>query len=183
LVKLSFEGFENEERLMPVAVLDDGSVLSADHARALLRSGFTETATKGSKIADEVIDDAIEEELFSMQGVVDRAEEPRFARASQQAERFIEDQLTVQRARRAQLAERHDAEEQRLVAAVGSEARTEIERVRVRIETEVQEIESIIDRLERRDDPTYRAYRDNIQRRRYLPPRIERLFDVDLILE
>jgi hypothetical protein len=40
-----------------------------------------------------------------------------------------------------------------------------------------------VHRLEGRDDETFQQYQQHIHRRRYTPPRVERLFDVDLVIE
>jgi uncharacterized membrane protein YccC len=114
---------------------------------------------------------------------VDAAEQVRFARASQQAENYLEDRLVVLKARRKGLQERLDHAQQRLEAAVGAEARTEAERVLLRVQTELGEAEGAIGKLEERDDKTFKSYRDHIQKRRYAPPRVEKLFDLEVIVE
>ena len=44
----------------------------------------------------------------------------------------------------------------------------------------LDEVESAILRLERRDDETFRRFQEHIQRRRYAPPQLTHLFDVEL---
>ncbi|HYV45122.1 MAG TPA: hypothetical protein VFA20_09695 [Myxococcaceae bacterium] len=38
-------------------------------------------------------------------------------------------------------------------------------------------------RLQQRDDELYRKYQAHIQQRRYAPPKVERVFDLDVVLE
>jgi hypothetical protein len=182
LVKLSFDGFEQEELLVPVVVLADGEVLEAKIGAALLDGTFLETET-ASSVSDEVLDDATEEILFNVQSTVDEAEQIRFERASLQAENYVEDRLLVLKKRQGSLQGRLELAQQRRDGATGSEARTEAERAVLSAQTALEEVDGAIQRLEQRDDATFRRYREHIQLRRYAPPRVERLFDVDLVIE
>lgn len=182
LVKLSFDGFEQEELLVPVVVLADGEVLETKIGAALLDGTFLETET-ASSVSDEVLDDATEEILFNVQSTVDEAEQIRFERASLQAENYVEDRLLVLKKRQGSLQGRLELAQQRRDGATGSEARTEAERAVLSAQTALEEVDGAIQRLEQRDDATFRRYREHIQLRRYAPPRVERLFDVDLVIE
>jgi hypothetical protein len=51
------------------------------------------------------------------------------------------------------------------------------------VETSLAEVDGAVHRLESRDDETFQQYQQHIHRRRYTPPRVERLFDVDLVIE
>jgi hypothetical protein len=183
VMKLSFDGFEQEELLVPVAVFEDGSVLEPAHAAQLLRLTLQDGGPLEVAVTEEVLGDAVDEALFSIQSSVDEAEQVRFARASQQAENYVEDRLLVLKARRTGLLTRLEQAQQRLVGAVGSEMRGEIEGSLVGIQTALDEVEGAIARLDQRDDATFRNYREHIHRRRYAPPRVEKLFDLDLVIE
>ena len=61
-----------------------------------------------SSVTDDELQDATDETLFALQSTVDAEEQKRFDRASQQADRFIEDRLLVLRRRRSSLLERSD---------------------------------------------------------------------------
>ncbi len=184
LVKVSFDGFEQEELLVPVVVFADGEVLEAKIGAALLGGTFRETEREtASSVSDEVLDDATEEILFNVQSSVDEAEQLRFERASLQAENYVEDRLLVLKKRRTSLQERLDYALQRRDGATGSEARTEAERTVLSVQTALEEVDAAVQRLEQRDDATFLKYREHIRRRRYAQPRTERLFEIELVIE
>jgi hypothetical protein len=182
VTKLSFDGFEQEELLVPVAVFEDESVLGPLLAAQLLRCQLAD-GSGNSTVTEAVLADVVDEELFSLQATVDAAEQVRFARASQQAENYVEDRLVVLKAKRAGLQERLDLAQQKLESAVGAESRTEAERVLLGLQTALGEAEGAIGKLEERDDKTFKNYRDHIQRRRYAPPRVEKLYDLEVLVE
>jgi adenine-specific DNA-methyltransferase len=183
VAKLSFDGFEQEELLVPVAVFEDESVLAPEQAALLLRAGLSEIAPFGSNVAEALLADVVDEQLFSLQATVDAAEQVRFSRASLQAENYVEDRLVVLKARRRGLQERLEQAEQKRDAAVGAEARTEAERALLSLQTSADEVDGAIEKLEQRDDKVFKSYRDHIQKRRYAPPRVQKLFDLDVIVE
>jgi adenine-specific DNA-methyltransferase len=183
LVKLSFHGFEKIEALVPVLLLEDGGVLPPADAFAALRSPMAERSVPLSSVSDDELQDATDETLFALQSAVDAEEQKRFERALRQADRFIEDRLLVLRRRRGALLERVEQARQRRDGATGSEARTEAERALLSLETQLAEIEGSIGRLEHRDDDTFQRYLAHIHRRRFAPPLIERVFDLDLEIQ
>ena len=183
LVKLSFHGFEKVETLVPVLLLEDGDVLPPEDAFAVLRSPMTERSVPLSSVTDDELQDAAEETLFALQSTVDAEEQKRFDRASRQADRFIEDRLLVLRRRRNSLHERVEQARQRRDGATGSEARTDAERVLFSLETQVSELDGSIGHLESRNDDTFQRYLAHIQRRRFAPPIVEHVFDLDLEFE
>ena len=184
LMKLSFDGFEQEELLVPVVAVVGGELLEPRVAEAIFGCRFRDDQRGGpSGISDAVIDDATEEVLFNVQSTVDGAEQRRFERASVQAESYIEDRLLVLKKRRAALQERLEQALLRRDGATGAAARTEHEQSVLSGQTSLEEVDAAVERLEQRDDDVFRSYRDHIQKRRYAPPRVERLFDVDLVIE
>jgi adenine-specific DNA-methyltransferase len=184
VVKVSFNGFEQVELLVTVVVLQGGDVLAPALSDALLRSQFRDSALPvNHQVSDDVLQDATDEILFSVQSSVDAAEHTRFERAQQQADRFVEDRLLVLKKRNRTLVERLEQARLRRDGAAGSEARTEAERALVSAQVALDEVEGAIGRLERHDDATLRAFQEHIHQRRYAPPHIEHLFDVDLVIE
>jgi hypothetical protein len=184
LIKLSFDGFERIERLVPVCVLEGGQLLEAADCLALLHARLGDGALPDTpSVPDDVVHELTEEVLFTAQAEVDGSEQERFERALQQAERFVEDRLLVLKKRRALLAERLERAEQKRDGATGSVARSEAELLVRDASEALDEVESAIGRLTRRDDDTFRRFQEHIQRRRYAPPRVEHVFDAELRFE
>lgn len=194
VVKLTFDGFERVERLLPVVVLDDiADPLSCATAEALLRANVDDAgagrgllnagATRVSTVSHEDMDDATDLLLRGIQQEVDAAEQQRFERAAFQAQRFIEDRLLVQKRRRADLLRQLEEAQARRDAAIGSDARTQAESRVVQIDIMVGEVDAGIDKLERRENETFRRFNDHIHRRRYSPPTVDVLFEVELVIE
>lgn len=183
LVRLAFDGFERVERLVPVVVVDGGEILEPRLGDVLLRSELRATSTdRAAAVTDVMLEDATQEVLFAEQASVDEDEQRRFERAVEQANRFVEDRLLVLRRRHAAAVERLEQARARRDAASGSEARTDADRAVLAAETTVDEIEGAVARLERRDDKAYRTYQDHIEKRRYAPPTVEHVFDLDLVI-
>jgi hypothetical protein len=192
LLKVSFDGFEPMEQLVPVLVLDGGEALDVELGQAVLdaciaaEDGLASQASVAEAppawAREDVLADATEEALFTLQVRLDGAEGPRFTQALQQAERFVDDQRFV--CRRRQLAAQARLEEAQLRrdGATGSEARTVAERSVSSAQTALDEIHAAIDRLERREDDRLRQFEAHIHARRGAPPRVERLFDLDLVI-
>jgi SNF2-related domain/Helicase conserved C-terminal domain len=184
LMKLSFDGFERVELLVPILLLDRGRIVPQPLAEMLLRGTMRNASGPGlSAISDDDLQDATDETLFSLQSTVDADEQKRFERAEQQAERFIEDRLLVLRRRGQSLETKMEEGRLRRDGATGSEARSEAERALLNVETSLEEVKGAIERLENRDDETFQRYQEHIHRRRYTPPRVEPLFDLDLEVE
>jgi adenine-specific DNA-methyltransferase len=187
LVKVLYDGFECTARIVPIAVLAESlEVLDPIVAHAMFKGtvrdlpdGQDVGALRVAVVNDDVIADATEEVLFAIQGDVDRSEHVRFERASQQADRFLDDRLLVCQRRREDLTRRFDQAVLRRDAATSSEARTAAEQQVASAEEAVDKVNKTIGRLERREDKTFRAFHDHIHQRRYAPPRVEHLFDVE----
>ena len=184
LVKVGFSGFEAVELLIPVVLLDDGSLLDAVASEEVIRNRIQDRAPVGAlSVTDAAIDDAVQEVLFSLQSSIDSAEQARFERAQLQADRFVEDRLLVLRRRRRMYVDRLEDALHRRDAAVGSEARTAAELLVVNAQTSIDKHDGDIGKLERREDSTFIAFQKDIYKRRYAPPRVESLFDMDLVIE
>ena len=186
VVKLGIDGFERVEQLLPVVVTSDGEALDAESSLNLLQQ--VSLAPLGERVGERAdaslsLDDAVDQAVFFAQAGLDAAEHHRFERASIQGERFVEDRLLVLRKRRGALGERFDLATQRRDGATGSEAREDAERSRTALQRQLDAVEDEIDRLARRDDPRFQQHQAHIQQRRYAPPRLETLFDLDLVIE
>jgi adenine-specific DNA-methyltransferase len=184
VMKAAFEGFEKVEQLVPVFVLDDGELLEPALGTVLLRGAFRDLPPlPPSSIDDATLQDAAEETLFSIQSNVDDQEQKRFERAQQQADSYVEDRVLVLQKRRLTLAARLESAQQRQQGATGSVARTDADAAVVSLQTSLEEAEGALARLERRDDELFRRYQEHIQQRRYTPPKVERVFDLELVIE
>jgi hypothetical protein len=183
LVKVAIDGFEQVEVLVPVAVLESGELLETELAQRLFQGTFSDLADNDTpQLAQTVVDDAVEEALFGLQASLDGREHERFERAVQQAERFIEDRLLVLKGRRHKQLNRLDDASRRRETATGADARSDAELAVVKVQTALEEIEAAITRLDARDDPTFRSYHDHIYERRYAPPRVTTLFDLEIVI-
>ena len=184
LVKVAFDGFEKVELLVPLFVSESGQTIAPDIARKLLQSPMRDGSTSlPTNIDEDALADAEQEVLFEVQAAVDVEEQKRFERASQQAERYIEDRLLVLRRRRQGLDARLEQARARRDGATGSEARSEADRALLSLDTDSAEVDGAIHRLENRDDATFQLYQQHINRRRFTPPRLEHLFDLDVVIE
>jgi adenine-specific DNA-methyltransferase len=184
VVKVGFDGFEQTELLVPIAVTEDGEVLAPPLGDQLLRSELVETGeNRPPPIPAEWMEDAVDETIFSLQAAVDAAEHARFERAMRQGERYLDDRLLVLRRRRQQNLERLERVQHRRDGAMGPQAREEAEQVVIAAQLALDENDNAIESLERRDNETFRKFEAHIQQRRYAPPRMEALFELALDIE
>jgi len=182
LVKLGVDGFERVEALLPVMVFADGEVLDPADAALVLRGTFSEGGGV-SGVDARSLDDAMEQAVFFAQAGLDAAEHHRYERATLQGERFIEDRLLVLRKRQNVLAERLELATLRRDGATGSEAREDAERSRTTLATQHEALDVEVERLTNRDDPRFQRHHAHLHQRRYTPPRLETLFELDLVIE
>jgi hypothetical protein len=182
-LKLGVDGFERVEQLVPVLVSADGELLDEQTALEVLRSPLLPLDAAPQPADERMVQDAVDQALFFAQASLDAAEHHRFERATIQGERFVEDRLLVLRRRRAALNERLELATQRRDGATGSEAREDAERARTALQRQLDSLEEELERLARRDDARFQQHQAHIQHRRYAPPRLETLFDLDLVIE
>jgi hypothetical protein len=190
LSRVRYEGFERVDRLILTALLEgDPTPLDPDCAKWLLEQPPRDNPSSGpsssdpSMELDSELDAAIEEMIFLDQAEVSAQEQQLFDRSLEQIERSIEDQLLVLRRRLGSESESLRAAEDRRDAALGSEARDQAEKRIGAIRKKVAELEDEICRLERRDDANYGQWRDRAHEKRYRPPEISRILDVEFVLE
>lgn len=185
LVRIRYEGFEKIDRLIPIALMQgESSPLPIDAAQWLLdRPPHDRPSLQKLEIDSSVLDDAVEELAFTDQIEVAGQEQAPFERNLEQLDRYVEDQLLVLRRRlsaaRGSLRKAQDGRE----SALGAELRSQAE-ARVRsIQEVIDGFEIEVDRLETRDDAEYQMWRRRVQQRRDKPPQINRILDVEFVLE
>jgi hypothetical protein len=185
LLRIRYDGFEKVDRLIPIAVAEGSdSPLAADSARWLLdHPPYDRPDLTALPFEDGLVDDFLEELVFSDQIEVACDEQRPFERKLEQVERYVEDQLMVLRRRLSAARESLRASEDRRDAALGADLRSQAEsRVRA-IQEEIDGIEGEVVRLETRDDAEYQRWRQHVQVRREKPPEVTRLLDVEFVLE
>ena len=185
VIRIRYDGFERVDRLIPIAVAEgEFSPLAIDSARWLLdRTPHDRPELPSLSIESGVVDDLLEELVFTDQIEVACDEQRPFERKLEQIERYVEDQLMVLRRRLTVVRESLSTAEDRREAALGADLRSQAE-LRVRaIQEEADGIEGEVARLETRDDAEYQRWHRQVQERRDRPPQITRVLDVEFILE
>jgi Helicase conserved C-terminal domain/SNF2-related domain len=184
VVKARHDGFEAMEQLLVVVVVEGQEVpVAASDAEALLHGAIAGADLAAAAVVpDEVFDDAIDELLFALEGEVGVGEQRRLARSLEQVDRAVEDRILLLRRRRDKLQARLDEATHRRDVALGPDARANAEQRASKVQEELDETELTIDRLARRDDPTFRRWRDKALGRRRTAPAIERIVDVALVI-
>jgi superfamily II DNA or RNA helicase len=189
LSRVRYSGFERVDRLIPTVLVEgDPTPLDPACGRWLLDQtpeapGGTGPEKRWPVLLDGELDDAIEEMIFADQAEVSAQEQQRFDRSLEQIERYVEDQLLVLRRRLAAESKSLSAAEVRRDAALGSDARDEAEKRIRAIQKRIDELETEIQRLENRDDADYGQWRDRAHERRFRPPEVSRILDVEFVLE
>jgi len=185
LLLVRYEGLEPVERLIPVALFDGDETAVDPHVGAtLLLSEISDLPDPlNSLVPDDVFEDVIEEALFADRKAATSGEAARFDRGLEQLERFVEDRLLLRRRDRSELERRIEEARARRDAALSLDARQEAEDLLRKLGVETEAIEAEIDRLERRDDDTYRRCRERLLARRYSTSKVQRLFEMEMIIE
>jgi hypothetical protein len=130
-----------------------------------------------------IVDDVLEEAAFTDQIQVTGEEQAAFDRNLEQLEQYLEDQLLVLRRRLMAARKSLRAAQDRRDSALGSELRSQAEARVLTIQQGIDGIESEVGRLEKRDDPEYQRWRQRVQQRRDNAPVIQRIFDLEFVLE
>ena len=134
-------------------------------------------------LENSLVEDLLEELVFADQVEVAGDEQRPFERKLEQIERYVEDQLLVLRRRLGVARQSLRTAEARRDAALGADSRGQAE-LRVRaIQEEIDDIEGEVARLEARDDAEYQRWHQQVQRRRERPPEVNKVLDVEFILE
>jgi ERCC4-related helicase len=185
LVRIRYDGFERVDRLLTIAVVQgEVSPLAIDSAQWLLdHAPHDRTELPMPHFESGVVEDLLEELVFVDQIEVAGDEQRPFERKLEQVERYVEDQLMVLRRRLGVARQSLREAEARREAALGAEIRGQAE-LRVRaIQEEIDGIEGDVARLEARDDAKYQRWHQQVQERREKPPQVNKMLDVEFILE
>ena len=185
LSRMSYRGFEREDRLVATAVFEDSAVLRpAEAALELLHMQCDDLPAPLDDLAVTVddLDEVVDEELFFDQAHAAHAEEQAFSRALDQIDQYVEDRLLVLRRGQREISVQLKHAEERRDAALGADARSRAEDRIGRLEQELSDADDQIERLAARDDSDYERWRSDVHRRRYEPPQAERLFDVEFVI-
>ena len=185
LSRMSYRGFEREDRLVATAVFEDSAVLRpAEAALELLHMQCDDLPAPLDDLAVTVddLDEVVDEELFFDQAHAAQAEEQAFSRALDQIDQYVEDRLLVLRRGQREISDQLKHAEERRDAALGADARSRAEDRIGRLEQELSDADDQIERLAARDDSDYERWRSDVHRRRYEPPQAERLFDVEFVI-
>ena len=185
LTRVSYRGFEREDRLVATAVFEDAEVLRpAKAALELLRmrcEDVTPLAPALSLTHDD-LNEVVDEELFFDQTESTQADRAAFDTALDQLDQYVEDRLLVMRRVRKDTSSRlRDAEEKR-DAALGLDARAKAEARLRQLETDLNDLDAKIGRLTTRDDDDYNKWKAHAHRRRFEPPQAVRLFDLEFVI-
>jgi len=180
VVRLDQHGFEPVVHLVPVAVGEDGQGLSTEQILALLGMPMRDSKPKSPVAIDaRDLEDAIEEALFVLQGEIDAHEQQRFEEVVGRIERAIEDRIVVLVRQRIAAIERRREVERRRETAAGADARGRVDKALAEVDHELEAIDDTIARLRAREDPDYELWIQQAHQRRYTPPRLERILDVE----
>jgi hypothetical protein len=173
------------DRLITAAVLDgEDDPLDTGTARALLEQ--TPRDLPGIEPPfdlEDALADAMEQEIFIDQAEVATEEQQSFNQHMEQIERYVEDQILVLRRRLSLAAAELQSAREKRDAALGSDAREQAEQRIRRVEQQIEAMEAEVARLDNREDPAFEKWRERAHQRRFRPPDIVRILDVEFILE
>lgn len=183
--KVRYGGFEPVERLITTAILEgQATPLSTGDAQHLLELDPTDVAAFDPPI---VIDpaslaDAVDEAIFVDQATTTSDDQPRFERMLEQIERYVDDQVLVLRREAEELDQRIAVISSKRDAALATDTRKKHGDDRADHERQRSELEARIERLEAREDPDYLDWKAKAYERRFTPPVVTRVLDVEFVL-
>ncbi|MCA9654235.1 MAG: SWF/SNF helicase family protein, partial [Myxococcales bacterium] len=187
LLEISYEGFEPAQSLRPVALMEDGGLLSVDAASHLLGHAGLEDLPPPLEpplaVAPADLEDAIEEHGFLDRAEVEPHERGRLEEALDRIERHMDDRVMVWEQRRDELLERVERARGRREHAAGAAARERAEAELRALEEEREAAEAELTRLRARDDEDYETWRLGALQRRYNVPRTARILDVEFVIQ
>jgi hypothetical protein len=179
--RVAYRGLEPVDHLLAVAVLEgDEEPLAEPALQALLRLDIGDLGEAAPlDIEERALADAAEARVLADQAVAGEAEQQRFERMLGQLDRYLADQALVLERRRESTREQAEKLERRLAAEVGLAARAQRQSELEQARKELARLDARIDALLAGEDDHYRAWVARLHERRYEPPRIERLLEVD----
>ncbi|MEM7199159.1 MAG: SNF2-related protein [Planctomycetota bacterium] len=181
LLKVRHKGSQAEERLLPLVLLEGvEESLPVETAAALFAARLRDQSVDPSPgVTPLDRDDAVERAVFLDQIHAADSTADRFERELAQIERYLDDRLLVlrrdlreQSARVAEAVARRDT-------AVGAAARSAAERTLEREQRLLEEQQEEFARLLARDDEGYRRWRARALARRYDPPDVSQLLEME----
>jgi len=180
VLKVRQPGLEPIERVHVVAAYEhEGELVPIDDARALL-DGAVEAADRVGVVRDEALfEDLRDEVVFLDQHEAEDAEQPRFEMAMERLDRYVDDRALVLQRQRAVLDRRRVDAETARDNALSTSARTKAEKKLEVIAVELDSLDERIAELQDREDERYRMHRDALHRRRFAPPEITVLMDLE----
>jgi hypothetical protein len=182
VTKVAHRGFEPTDALLPLVLLEgDPRPLERPVVDRLLALTVAEDR-EDEALAPLTVDPAQAVEALVDAEIARAAErdEPRFQRALEQVERYVEDQVLVVRRELTDVEERLSKAGRKREGAVGPDARARLDRELASLEARRQELLRKVERVEARDDPSYLLWRDRAHARRYARPEVTRVLDVSL---
>ena len=185
LTRVSYRGFEREDRLVATALFEGAEVLRpADAALELVEMPCEDIAPPAPALSltPDDLDEVVDEELFFDQAKATQAENDAFDKTIDQLDQYMEDRLLVLRRTREDTSVRLREAEETRAAALGADARAKADGVVRRLETEFEALEAKIERLNARDDDDYGKWKTHAHQRRYEPPHAERLFSLEFVI-
>ena len=185
LTKVSYDGFEREDRLIATAIFEDSDVLRpAEAAHEFLQLPCTElpaSVPEWSLTAEE-LDEVVDEEVFLDQSAAAQRDQASFEKSIDQLDQYMEDRALLLRRNRADLTGRIETAEAKRDGALGADARNDAEEKLKKLELEAEEIDASLDRVATRQDPDYEKWKKHAHTKRYRSPEAERLFSVEFEL-
>jgi adenine-specific DNA-methyltransferase len=159
---------------------DGVQVLEADEARTLLDTVVADAEVEAfGDDREALLTELLDETLFSDRAEVDARLGPRFDGIGERLERYVEDKLLLLRRERAELlADRAEAE-RAWDDAPHADARTKAEAKMKKLDARLEALDVRAAQLEAREEPTYRAQHEALHARRYAPPTVTTILDLD----
>ena len=185
LTRVSYRGFEREDRLVATALFEDSEVLRpADAALELVQMPCEDITppVPALSLTPNDLDEVVDEELFLDQAQATQAENEAFEKTTDQLDQYMEDRLLVLRRTRQDTSVRLREGEEKRDAALGADARAKAEGLLHRLATELEELDATIERLTARNDDEFEKWKTHAHRRRYEPPHTERLFSLEFVI-
>ncbi len=186
LEKVIFNGFERNEQLLVVALLEgESQAIPPAEATALLQE--TEFRDEPDLVPlswpKRVIQDSLEEAVLEAQLEAGNREQQRFEKAAQQVERYLEDRLLVLNRQRLLLEERLERQRHERDSAISSQKRGDSEKKVQKTQAKLDALQQEIDQLSAREDENYQKWRQFAYDKRFHSPQRETLMEVEFVVE
>ena len=129
------------------------------------------------------IEDVLEEVLFRTQASISGGEQKRFEQSMRQLERYVEDQLLVQKQKRLDLIDSQQKAMEARDNALGPDPRAKADRRLKRIEKNLDAVDRRMEELRSREEEAYVRWRQRAHERRYHSPQLQRLAELELEIQ